>query len=302
MIDMLAASLTYLQAAEYVDAALLVCGGLCGVAFVVWLLQRGRWRNPLAGVKGSGEGPSVVDLAIVVFLYLVVGWLLMPGAGVRGAAATTSQSVANALEPGSFAWHIATAADSVARILCAAVMVGMLRRRRSFRSPPSGHRGLLWTLALGLLGGLIVTPVCTLQLRTATIIWQWLNPGAALPVHPVLLALRNSAWGVWGGVQLLVVAVVVAPVAEELFFRGLVLQTVWRYTRHGWMSVLVSGLVFGGIHSQPQDILPLCTLGVMQGYIRLRTGSLAVCIVVHALFNGRTMVMALFFPELLNEG
>ena len=152
------------------------------------------------------------------------------------------------------------------------------------------------------LGVFVIAAVCTVQLQMSTIVWQRLNPDLVPPTHPVLLALKDSAWGDWGAVQLFVAAVVAAAVSEELFFRGLVLQATWRYSRHVWISVLVSGCAFGAIHGQPQDILPLCTMGVILGYIRLRTGSLLACIAIHALFNARTMTMAIFFPELLEPG
>jgi membrane protease YdiL (CAAX protease family) len=42
-------------------------------------------------------------------------------------------------------------------------------------------------------------------------------------------------------------------------------------------------------------------MGVVLGYLRLRCGSLWPCIVLHALFNARTMIAALLAPELLDR-
>ncbi len=44
---------------------------------------------------------------------------------------------------------------------------------------------------------------------------------------------------------------------------------------------------------------PLVTMGVVLGYVRLRCGTLWPCVVMHALFNARTMAFALLAPELL---
>jgi membrane protease YdiL (CAAX protease family) len=51
--------------------------------------------------------------------------------------------------------------------------------------------------------------------------------------------------------------------------------------------------------TQPQDVLPMVTLGVVLGYIRLRYRSLPACVLVHMLFNARTMIIATLAPELI---
>ena len=292
---MLAAQNQHLQVADAVHAGVLILGGLCALGFMVWLLRRGRWRRPLAGVEGTGAGPGIADVGLVLLLYVGVGLtLLMMLVGVEEGDQRRT--------PGSHAWHVAQNADAVAKLLSVAVMLWILSRRRSF-PPALGRRASVLRIAgAGVLGALIVTSLCTVQLNMVAILWQWLEPDRVLPVHPVLEALEQTEWGPWAPWQLLVTVVVVAPLAEELFFRGLVLQMLWRYTRHAWLAVCLSGLAFGAIHGQPQDILPLATRGVVLGYLRLRTRSLGACIIAHALFNARTMVLAIFFPELVSEG
>ena len=284
-----------MQAVEIINAAIFILGGLCGLGFIVWLVRGGRWRNPLAGVSASGGGPLTIHILLVLMLY--VGLTVLLSQGLRPFIDIESIS-----EPGSHGWHMVMAVDHAARLIAVVVMILILWRNRSFRPTPDGNLGVPGIVGVGILGGLIVTSVCTLQLYTGITVWQWLDPEHVMPVHAALMALKNSVWGPWGAVQLFVFAVVVAPLAEELFFRGLVLQTVWRYTRHAWLAIVVSAALFGLIHfPQPQDVLPLCTMGIMLGYIRLRTRSLTACILVHALFNTRTMILAVFFPELIGE-
>jgi membrane protease YdiL (CAAX protease family) len=43
------------------------------------------------------------------------------------------------------------------------------------------------------------------------------------------------------------------------------------------------------------------TMGVILGYVRVRYRSLPACILIHALFNARTMVLVLLNPEMVRS-
>jgi CAAX protease family protein len=84
-----------------------------------------------------------------------------------------------------------------------------------------------------------------------------------------------------------VLVTVIAPVAEELLFRGFFF-TALRGWRGPWVAALLTGLVFGAIHvaSAPVAFLvPLALLGFLLCLLRWRTGSLLPCMSVHALNN-----------------
>ncbi len=80
--------------------------------------------------------------------------------------------------------------------------------------------------------------------------------------------------------------VVLGPVAEEVFFRGLLLP--WISSWLGWRPALaITSLAFAlvhtdyGIHRQ----LLVCFLGILLGWIRIRTGSLRGAIILHMMVN-----------------
>jgi len=82
--------------------------------------------------------------------------------------------------------------------------------------------------------------------------------------------------------------VAIAPVVEELFFRGFLLHGLWG--RFGfWPAALASGWLFGAIHLTSFDnvgiILPFAVIGTLLAWVVQRTGSLWNAIIVHALFN-----------------
>src|SRR6185295_9638761 len=81
-------------------------------------------------------------------------------------------------------------------------------------------------------------------------------------------------------------AVVLAPFAEEVFFRGLLLPVATRVAGVRWGLVLQAA-AFGALHvvgdwRNAAIALPLAVVGWFSGRLYLRTGSLAVCIVMHA--------------------
>jgi membrane protease YdiL (CAAX protease family) len=87
------------------------------------------------------------------------------------------------------------------------------------------------------------------------------------------------------GVVLLVAVVVVgAPLAEELFFRGLLLRAL--SARIGTPGAVgVSAVLFGLVHFEPLQLPVLVLFGVVLGVLAVRTGRLGPSICAHAAFN-----------------
>jgi membrane protease YdiL (CAAX protease family) len=91
---------------------------------------------------------------------------------------------------------------------------------------------------------------------------------------------------------------VVAPVCEEILFRGYIF-TALRNWKGTWPAALITGLAFGGVHvgSAPAvDLIPLAALGVALCLLYRRTGSLYPCIAAHSINN------SLAFGSLENWG
>jgi CAAX protease family protein len=80
---------------------------------------------------------------------------------------------------------------------------------------------------------------------------------------------------------------VVAPIAEEFFFRGFFYGAL-RNWRGVLPAAIVTGLVFGAIHAGSADwefLLPLAVFGFLLCLLRERTGSLYPCIALHCANN-----------------
>ena len=274
---------------QVADVTLVIAGALVTLAYVVWLTREGRWQDPLAGALLPQRAPSVLSAILLAVAFFFVPVLLL-------SAMMKGQAAAALTNPGSDAWHRAQTVDAAAKCGLSLLMIVLLTRTGALKTT----RGwaLVRGVGAGFVGFMVVVPVLTLQLKATTVIWEWVAPTEIPPEHPVLLALPTSAWGPWGLVQLLVGAIVVAPLAEELLFRGILLEAFCGHLQARWTGIVTAAVAFGWVHSaQPQAVLPMATFGVLLGYLRLRTGSLWPCIVVHMLFNARTIVFKLLVPD-----
>ena len=93
------------------------------------------------------------------------------------------------------------------------------------------------------------------------------------------------------GVALLVLIVGIgAPIAEEIFYRGLVFRSM--ENRYGtWPGIIGSGVWFGAAHFQLLQFPGLAAFGIILAYLTHRTGRLAPAIFAHMAFNLVTVVV-----------
>jgi len=85
----------------------------------------------------------------------------------------------------------------------------------------------------------------------------------------------------WASVFLLVI---VAPLTEEVMFRGLILRAFLRRFRVG-AAFLLSSMLFGLVHLNPWQFFSAFALGLMFAWWYARTGSLVPSMLGHALAN-----------------
>ncbi len=99
-----------------------------------------------------------------------------------------------------------------------------------------------------------------------------------------------------GSEALLVIlgAVVIAPLVEEMVFRGFFQQQLEQVYRNATVAVLLSSLLFTILHFNPWWSLQIYILGLVLGYLAWRTGSIWPPIVIHAIVNG----LAVWFANL----
>ena len=101
-----------------------------------------------------------------------------------------------------------------------------------------------------------------------------------------------------------VALVVVAPLTEELLFRGLILRGfLLRYSL--WAAIGAQAFLFALLHANPWQFLSPLALGVLFGWLAVRTGSLTLPILGHAVINGMAFALpytGLEIPGLIDDG
>ena len=79
-------------------------------------------------------------------------------------------------------------------------------------------------------------------------------------------------------------AILLAPLFEELIFRGIILKGfLTKYTPA--ISIILSGVLFCAIHGQPILLFGALYFGILSGWIYYKTESLGLCILLHFLSN-----------------
>jgi membrane protease YdiL (CAAX protease family) len=102
-----------------------------------------------------------------------------------------------------------------------------------------------------------------------------------LSIQPDIVPLFAGLSSPW---LLFIGGVVVAPLVEEIFFRGFVFAGL--RNRYGWQkAALSSAALFGLIHFTPTAIIPIFLLGYVFAYLYQRSGSLWPGILMHASSN-----------------
>jgi membrane protease YdiL (CAAX protease family) len=171
-------------------------------------------------------------------------------------------------------------------VLLVAAMIGFAKLTGSRTTPRAfGIRRAPFfsSLVLGL--GLLVVFLLFVQA------WSQLEPGAKDDLADDLGAKDSSI--ALAAVAFLVA--IVAPVVEELFFRGFLFGALGRIM-HWVVAAVVTGIVFGGIHAGGTPaifLVPLAFLGALLCVLYRVTGSLIPGMGVHAVNNAFALAVAM---------
>lgn len=93
-------------------------------------------------------------------------------------------------------------------------------------------------------------------------------------------------------IAILLVACVVAPLNEELLFRGVIFRFCRQRFGRG-IALVVSGMLFGALHGNLAGFVPLALLGVALAIAYEQSGDIRVPIITHGLFNLNTTLVVL---------
>ncbi len=141
----------------------------------------------------------------------------------------------------------------------------------------------------------LVMAAMLLTIWFGKMIW---GPDFEMAQHDELkLISEHSQWSL--RVLVFIVAAIVAPVLEELLFRG-IFQTVIRtfladlkHPQPAWLSIGASSALFAAAHADAGHWPALFVLSICMGYSYEKSGSLFRPILIHAMFNGMNVLAVL---------
>lgn len=88
-----------------------------------------------------------------------------------------------------------------------------------------------------------------------------------------------------------------APLVEELVFRGAVLRVLLRWRRNPWVGITVSALFFALVHMNPAQMPHAFLIGLLLGWMYYRTDSIVPGVVYHWVNNTVAYVLFNFYPD-----
>lgn len=114
-----------------------------------------------------------------------------------------------------------------------------------------------------------------------------------IPMPDFFIELFREQFG--GEISMLgtiVSVVIVAPIIEEILYRGIILKGFLnRYSVK--KSIIISALIFAVAHGNPWQFIGAFAAGIVLGWIFYKTRSLINCILLHMFFNSQSYVISL---------
>jgi membrane protease YdiL (CAAX protease family) len=83
---------------------------------------------------------------------------------------------------------------------------------------------------------------------------------------------------------------VIAPLAEEIVFRGYIFRAV-ENKAGGYVAIILTALAFAILHFSPVLVIPIFLMGLAMGWVRERTGSIVPSLIFHSANNLSAVVL-----------
>lgn len=88
-----------------------------------------------------------------------------------------------------------------------------------------------------------------------------------------------------------------APLAEELVFRGAILRSLLKWNSRPWVAIVISAALFSAAHLNPAQIPHTFLIGLLLGWMYWRTDSIVPGVVFHWVNNTVAYVLYNFYPN-----
>lgn len=279
----------YLESLKYAIPVIAVTAICCWLA-ILWAIHQFQDENVLFHeseqfnlrawlihlVRDRGSVPTIAQAFLCAVALLIVRFF-----------ASTVLPVATDWQ--GLLWQ--NIVSQVALIAGPAVLMALLLTKRPtetllLRKPEFGHLGLAALLAL------VLHPVVSAFANGIRQLYPLSEQTLAkLESFQLMLSDAPSIWA------LLVMVAVFPAICEELAFRGFILSGL-RRMKSSSLAILVSSLFFGIAHQMLQQSIAAFAVGMLIGFLAIRTNSIFPCMVYHLIHNSLPLLVASWVGEL----
>ena len=268
---------------------LLIAAAACLPVTIVAMVRIHRWwlsGDPLP-LPADGALPAVrwpPMAGLVLFVLMMLAMMLIATGYAEGKEAGLwpwePLDIPAMFSPGMF----------LAQIVPPLAGLGLLRLFGRGAAATAGVRvgNARVTLLAGLVAFAAVLPVCIVALKVNVMLNSLL--GIEPQVHPLLQTVQRAPEA-WVLPLALLQAAVLAALAEEFIYRGVLMMSLLRHTGPAG-ALAISSAAFALVHlrTEPQAVLPLFLLALAMGWVAYWTRSLLAPVITHALFNALMVV------------
>jgi len=223
---------------------------------------------------GRYRGPSLIILTVLAALITNAASLAV-AADLLALDSGDAPSVAGSL--------LLLTVTHLGLLAAAALFVALPRALAGARFLP--EHGLLRSIGLGFV---LAIPAWVGAQQGGAIIVRLLGLLGMEPETGIIEAALEQA----NPFVLVVALVVVAPIVEEIFFRGIV-YNAWQREYGERRALYGSAVLFGTIHASVFAFLPIVGLGIVLALVYRATRSLPASMALHATFNAITVAITL---------
>lgn len=112
-----------------------------------------------------------------------------------------------------------------------------------------------------------------------------------------MLSIKNSTEGIGDIVLVFVAICIIAPIIEELIFRGVLFVRLQQTKLGNTGAILITSIYFASLHVQYDAIGMFTTLlmGLVLGWVRYKSNNTSYCILIHMIAN--TFAMTLLYVD-----
>jgi hypothetical protein len=194
--------------------------------------------------------------------------------------------------PPPSAWQMGAAALSFQGVAVPLVWLFVREHGLAVREAFGFRQVLLPAIAAGALAAALFVPLGWGLQQLSAFLMQHLPLLQLKAVEQETVQTLRLASSPFQRITLGVVTVLIAPVGEELLFRG-VLYTWIRQTGFTGLALWTSSILFAVVHFNLATFLPLLCLALLLGWLYERSGNLLTSIVAHAMFNALNFLLLL---------